>query len=165
MQSMNPEMMGDVEEIIRKNISRIIKISYATDIGDNTRPGYLILYPVNQPEKKLVSPNGPYIKICSMLDSERNPIEGIAPSEINIEDISRLEVLDYLTFPKNKHFPLSDIVEVCFEEKRTGSKFTSLFTLDDKKNTKGSLEEIKNREYCDSDFKDSDLLVVLKRFS
>jgi len=168
---MKPEMMKNVEEIIGKNLSRIIKISYATDIRDYTSPGYLIPCPVNQPERKLFSSDGLYIKICSMLDSERKPIKGIAPSNINIKDIYCLEVLDYLTFYKRKRkhpaFALSDIVEVCFEEKETGSEFTSLFTLDNKKNIKNikeSLEKISKREYGDSDFKYSRLLVVLKRF-
>lgn len=166
MQPMDQKNIGKVEEIIRGNLSRIIKISYAIGIKNYTSPGYVILYHVNQPEKKLVSPNGHYIKICSMLDSERIPIGGIALSKINIKDIDWIEVLDYSVFHKDS--PLSDIVEVCLENKWNKSDITGLFTLDDKENTEKSLRKIKKmtkskypsfKFYCPND------LVVLKKFS
>ena len=185
MQSMNLEMMKDVEEIIKENFARIIKISYAIGIKNYTSPGYVILYPVNQPEKnpvnylekKLVSPKSPYIKICSILDSKRIPPKlnsnGMPPkrvpiSKINIKDIYWIEVLDYLNFPKNEHFPLSDIVEVCLKHDFNEPDITWLFTLDDKENTEKSLRKIKKitkSKYPSFTFHDKNYLVVLEKFS
>jgi hypothetical protein len=192
MQSMNLEMMGGVEKIIKESFTRIIKISYAIGTKHYTSPGYVILYrvnkseknsvdqseenPVNYLEKKLVTPKSPYIKICSMLDSERIPPKlssnGMPPkrvptSKINIKDIYWIEVLDYLNFPKNEHFPLSNIVEVCLKHDFNEPDITGLFTLDDKKNTEKSLRKIKkitDSKYPSFTFHDKNDLVVLKRF-
>ena len=166
MQSMDPERIEDVEEIIRKNLSRIIEISYNARTKNYTLPGYLISYRIPNPERKLVSSNNSYIKICSMLNSKRKPL--IALSKINIKDIYWIKVLDYLDFHEHDGFPSSDIVEVCLKSKWNESDITGLFTLDDKENTEKSLKKIKkmtDSKYTSFKFGYESNLIVLEKFS
>ncbi|OIO63978.1 hypothetical protein COY26_01415 [Candidatus Woesearchaeota archaeon CG_4_10_14_0_2_um_filter_33_10] len=163
---MKPDGIKKVEEIVKENFSRIIKIHYKVNTKYYTSPGYIIPCPVNQ-SKKMVSPDKCYIKICNMLNNKRNLIKGTVPSKINIKNIYWVEVLDYFAFHEYDDLPLSDIVEICLEHTLNEPDITGLFTLDDKENTEKSLKKIEkmtNSKYPSFEFAYKNDLIVLKRF-
>jgi len=173
MQSMKPDGMKKVEGIIKKNLSRIIKIHYKVNTEDYTSPGYIIPCSVNHPKRKLVNSDNSYIKICNTLDSKRIPPElsnkGMPPkrvpiSKIHIKDIYWIEVLDHPVFYESKSLSLSNIVEVCLKNNFNKPDITGLFTFDDKENIEKSLEKIKKitkSKYPSFKFDYTNNLVVL----
>ncbi|MBU4284092.1 MAG: hypothetical protein KKA61_01545 [Nanoarchaeota archaeon] len=161
---MNREMMKNVEEIIGKNLSRIIKIHYKVNIKGYTSPGYIIPCSESQLKEESSRSNFQYIKICSALNSKREPAYGVIPSKINIKDIYWIEVLDYPVFHEGNDIPLSDIIEVCLKNKWNKPGITRLFTLDNKENIEKSLGRIKkitNSKYPSLNFEYANQLVVL----
>ena len=162
MQPMKLEEMEKIEEIVKINFSRIIKIHYKANIKDYTSPGYIIPCSESQLKEASSRSNFQYIKICNTLDNKRKPAYRI--TKINIKDIYWIEVLDHPVFHEGNDLPLSDIVEVYLKNKFNKPGITGLFTLDNKENIEKSLEKIKkitNSKYPSFEFDYKNDLVVL----